>query len=143
MRGPTLYSGTCPHKLWLLGTSQLDVHTSLDSSTVHDSQVLCATYIPLALRYGPHCSSCRDITISQPRNPHGQILGPFLARSRDMIPRSDPTVLLCFGSNGCPSLACLRPRDLEYPNVRLSTCEFLSLRDPLISHHLSSSDGWL
>jgi hypothetical protein len=143
MRGPTLCSATRPQESRLLGTSRLGVHTSLGSSALRDSRILCATCIPLALRYGPHCSSCRDIAISQPRDPRGQILGPFLARSRDTIPRADPTVLLCSGSNGYPSLATSRPRDLEYPMFGLSTCELPSSRDPSISRHLSSSDGRL
>jgi hypothetical protein len=124
MHGPTLYSATCPLESRLLGTSCLGAH---------DSRILYATCIPLALCYGPHYSSCRDITFPRPHDPHGQILGPFLVRSRDTIPRSDPTVLLCSKSNGYPSFATSRPRDLEYPMFGFSTCEFLSSRDLLIS----------
>jgi hypothetical protein len=91
-----------------------------------------------SLHYGLHCSSCRDIAISQPRDPRVQILEPFLARFRDTIPHPNPMVLLCSGSNGYPPLASSRPRDLEYPNVGLSTCAFSILRDPLIPCHLSS-----
>jgi hypothetical protein len=126
---PRHFATRHPHESRLLGTSRLDV--------------LCATCTPLTLRYGPHYSTCRDIAISQPRDPRGQILVPFLARSRDTIPRSDPMVLLCSGSNDCPSLPTSRPRDLEYKMFRLSTCELLTSRDPSISHHLSSSDGRL
>jgi len=114
MRGPTLCYATHPRESRLLDTSRLGVHTSLGSSTLRDLRILCATCIPLAFHYDPHCSSCRDIAISQLRDPHGQTLGPFLARSRDTIPRTDPMVLLCSGSNDCPSIATSRPRDLEY-----------------------------
>jgi hypothetical protein len=100
---------------------------------LRDSRILYATCIPLILCYGPHYSSCPDIAFSRPRDPRGQILGPFLARSRDMIPCSDPTVLLCFESNGCPSFATSPPRDLEYPMFGFSTCEFPSSRDLSIS----------
>jgi hypothetical protein len=141
MRSPTLCSTMHPQESWLLITSRPDIHMRCIFLALPSSQIICATCIPLAPRYGPHCSSCRDIAISQPRDPRGQILRPFLARSRDTIPRSDPTILLCSESNGSPYLATSRPCDLEYPMFGLSTCEFSSSQDPLISRHLSSSYG--
>jgi len=108
---------------------RLSIHTILGSSTLRDSRILCATCTLLTLRYGPHCSSCRDIAFSRPRDLRGQILGPFLARSRDTIPRADPTVLLCSESNGCPSLTASRPHDFEYQMFGLSTYELPSSQD--------------
>jgi hypothetical protein len=97
----------------------------------------------LTLLWPTLSSSCRDIAFSQSHDPHAQILRPFIARSRDMIPRSDPMVLLWYGSNDCPSLATSQPRELEYPMFGLSTCELPSSRDLMISRHLSPQmDGY-
>jgi hypothetical protein len=121
----------------LLGASRLGVHTNLGSSALHVSRILGGTCIPLTLHYGPHCSSYRDIAISQPCDTRILILRPSLARSRNTIPHSDPTVLLCYGSNDYPSLATSRSHDLEYPMLdsQLARPEFarsLDLSPPVL-----------
>jgi hypothetical protein len=91
------------------------VHKNLGSSALRDSaftrvsaprhfttRVLCATCTPLTLHYGPHCSSCRDIAISRPRDIRAKFSDLFLrgpeTRSLAQIQRSscipDPTVVL-------------------------------------------------
>jgi hypothetical protein len=113
---PRHFVTRCPHESQLLGTSWL-------MNPLYHLYSTCTPLWPTLL------SSCRDIAILQPRDPRSQTLEPFLARSRDTIPHSDPTVLLCSGSNGFPYLATSRPRDLEYPNVGLSTCKLPSSQD--------------
>jgi hypothetical protein len=89
---PQRFAARCPHESRLLDTSRLSVP-------------LCHLYSTHTPLWPTLLSSCQDIAISQPHDTRIQILGPFLVRSRDTIPRIDPTVLLYSRSNSFPSLA--------------------------------------
>jgi hypothetical protein len=144
MRDPTLCSATCPYEPRLLGASWLDILMCLGSLALHDSASLCATCTPLMLHYGPHCSSYQDIAISRPRD----ILWPNSRTFSCEVPRHDPSLR----SNGPPVLWIqwlsfsrhLATSRLGIPNVQtLEPASSRVSKISLISHHLSSSNGWL
>jgi hypothetical protein len=116
------------HTILALNTLRLEnPNTNTSGLLAARSQGFHATCIPLVLHYGPHCLQLSGYRLSQSHDPCSQNLEPFLVRLRYTIPRADPMVLLCSGSNGYPPSRFSRPRDFEYLILGLSPCELLSL----------------